>query len=496
MASQPTPAHPIQLASLPQPGTASSWGVGAGNAGDYAHQQPWAEPAAATQGPADATAVEDKDAASVTAIDEENDIIATAVGGVTTSFQDVAEEATSAVIAQTLSTAAQPAATETPAVVAAPDSHQLMPYVGQEDSAAAVEAAATSDHATPGDLAEVAAAASASLEPAVESAAASLTAAPFIDEALPAGVPTASATAQLHVDNLEVTASAAAPGPGSARTAAAGGDESTAQLPLTSTAVAPDELHDTVAVMEANSHAAADGPAVSDTTAAEGGGPSYLSASPGVASGDSESGNLAITSDLAAAELGMCPEAAQEAMVMPAAEAADSQQLGMGTTQTHIQTAHVTLHGSTDTLETSAKDSIEDEFFGSTAMDTEQVTAAEDLDAHMQTELADNCATSDAEGAELADYIATSDTELSESTCWPSSQSGAAVKGAADVDTADASMPMADGDLDRSGGLGISAEGGETWSSTSVVPSHGAFNLALSLGSHESTLPDMLSMLC
>ena len=41
-----------------------------------------------------------------------------------------------------------------------------------------------------------------------------------------------------------------------------------------------------------------------------------------------------------------------------------------------------------------------------------------------------------------------------------------------------------------------SAEGGETWSSTSVVPSHGAFNLALSLGSHESTLPDMLSMLC
>ena len=51
MASQPTPAHPIQLASLPQLGTASSWGVGAGNAGDYAHQQPWAEPAAATQGP-------------------------------------------------------------------------------------------------------------------------------------------------------------------------------------------------------------------------------------------------------------------------------------------------------------------------------------------------------------------------------------------------------------------------------------------------------------
>jgi len=86
MASQPTPAHPIQLASLPQLGTASSSGVGAGNAGDYAHQQPWAEPAAATQGPADATAVENKDAASVTAIDEENDIIATAVGGVTTSF--------------------------------------------------------------------------------------------------------------------------------------------------------------------------------------------------------------------------------------------------------------------------------------------------------------------------------------------------------------------------------------------------------------------------
>jgi len=86
MASQPTPAHPIQLASLPQLGTASSSVVGAGNAGDYAHQQPWAEPAAATQGPADATAVENKDAASVTAIDEENDIIATAVGGVTTSF--------------------------------------------------------------------------------------------------------------------------------------------------------------------------------------------------------------------------------------------------------------------------------------------------------------------------------------------------------------------------------------------------------------------------
>lgn len=89
---RPHPAHPPQLASLPQLGTASSWDIGAGIACDYAQQQPWAEPAAATQGPADATAVEDKVATSVTAVDAKTAIDARAVEGVTTS-QDVAEEA-------------------------------------------------------------------------------------------------------------------------------------------------------------------------------------------------------------------------------------------------------------------------------------------------------------------------------------------------------------------------------------------------------------------
>ena len=67
----------------------------------------------------------------------------------------------------------------------------------------------------------------------------------------------------------------------------------------------------------------------SDVSAAEGAGPSYLLASPGVASGDSESSSLAMGIDSAAAESGMCPECAQEAAAMdrPAAEAADGQQL-------------------------------------------------------------------------------------------------------------------------------------------------------------------------
>ena len=253
MASPPTPAYPPQLASVPQLGTASSWGVGAGIAGDYAHQQPWAEPAAATQAPADATTVGDKDAASVTAVDEKTAINAAAVEVVTTASQDAAEEATSAVIAQTLSSAAQPAVTEIAAAAATPDSNQRMPFARHGDTAVAVEAAAT--------LTEVAAAASASLEPAVDSSAASFTTGPGIDAPVSVDVPAAIPTAQLHGINVQVTIPAAAPGAGSAKTAAASGDESTPQLPLTCTAVAPDELHDTMAVLEADSHAAADVPA-------------------------------------------------------------------------------------------------------------------------------------------------------------------------------------------------------------------------------------------
>jgi len=179
----------------------------------------------------------------------------------------------------------------------------------------AVEAAATSMHTTAGASAEVAAAGSASLEPAVESAAASFTVVPGIDAPVSADVPTATPTAQLHVDNVEVTIPAAAPGPGSVGIAAAGSDESRPQLAVTSTAVAPDDLHGAVAVMEANSHAPAASAAASDVTAAGGGGPSYLLASPGpgVASGDSESGSLAMASDSAAAKSGMCPECAHEA---------------------------------------------------------------------------------------------------------------------------------------------------------------------------------------
>ncbi len=286
-------------------------------------------------------------------------------------------------------------------------------------------------HTTAGASAEVAAAASASLKSAVESAAASPAVVPGIDVPASADVPTASPTAQLHVDNGEVTSPAAAPGPGSVRTAAAGSDESRLQLSLTSTAVAPHELHGTVVVMEANSPAPADGATASDVTAAEDGAPSSLFASPGVASGDSESSSLAMASDLAATGLGICPEAA------------DGQQLGIGTVQTHIQTAHVTLHGSSDTLETSAGDSTEDDLCGSTAADIEQVVPAGDLDAHMGIELADSLVTSNAEGAELAKYVATSDAELSEVMCWPSSHSGAAVEAAADLDTVDASMHVA-----------------------------------------------------
>ena len=287
----------------------------------------------------------------------------------------------------------------------------------------------------------------------------------------------------------------------------------------------------------------------------------------------------------------------------------------MGTVQTYIQTAHVTLHGSNETFENSAGDSTEDVLCDSTAANSEQVVAVGDLHVHLGLQLADNFAISDVEGAELANYVANSDAELSKSMWWPFSQSAAAIEGAADVDTADASMPVAgvseaaedaatsaqagslheeqpaqqdaqlakhdaqpakhdaepaesvaehcttvaptsaadsgpimavasaahaapgraqllqetvcdphttsaadvlsiteqhitnaaadaemlqtesDGDLDRSGGLGISAEGGETWSSTSVVPSHWAFDLTVSLGSHESTLPGMLFML-
>lgn len=403
MPSPPIPAHPPHLASLPQLGTASSWDVGAGIEGDYA---PWAEPAAATQTPADATAVGDKVAASVTAVDEESDINATAVEGVVTVSPEAAEEAAPAVVAQTLSDAAQSAATETPAAAAS------------------------------------------ALAPAFESSVASFTVMPGIDAPESTNVPTVDATAQLHVSGVQLTSPAAALGPGSAVAAAAdfGSDESRPQLPLTSTAVASDDLHGIVAVMEANSHAPAASAAASDVTAASGGGPSYLLASPGVASGDSESSSLGMGSDSAAAKSGMYPECAHEAAAMdrPAAQAADGQQLGMGTVQTHIQTAHVTLHGSTDTLETSAVDSTEDDLCGSTAADTEQVVAAGDLDAHMGTELADSFATSDAEGAELAKYVATSDAELSESMCGPSSESGAAVEAAADVDTADASMPVPD----------------------------------------------------
>ncbi len=609
MAGPPIPAHPPQLASLPQLGTASSWDIGAGIAGDHAHQQPWAEPAAATQAPADATAVEDKVAASITAVDEKSAINATAVEGVATVSQEVAVEATSAsaMVAQTLSGAAQPAATETPAAAAAPNSSQRMPFARHEDTAVAVEAAATSTHTTAGAFAEIAAAASASLAPAIESSAASLMVVPGIDAPESDDVRAASATAQLYVDNVKVTSPAAAPGPGSAGTA--GSDESRPQLPLTSTAVAPYELHDIVAVMEADSHAPADGAASNDITAAEGGGPSYFLASPGIASGDSESGSPATASDSAAAESGMCPEAAHEAEEMDRhdALAADGQQLGMGTMLTHIQTAHVTLHGSTTTLGTSPGDRGEDGLSGSTAADTEQVVAAEDLDVHKGAELADSFATSVAEGSDLANHVAPSDAELSESTCWPSAQSAAAVEAAADVDTAESSMPAADVseaaedaatsaqagslheeqpaqqdaqpakhdaepaesvaehcptvaptaaaesgptvdvanedvaapgsvemlqdtlhatsaadvhsiteqhitnaaaaaemsqstsdlDPDSSGGPGIAAETGEDWSSTCVVMgSHGAFDSTLLLGTHESTLPGMLCMLC
>ena len=49
-----------------------------------------------------------------------------------------------------------------------------------------------------------------------------------------------------------------------------------------------------------------------------------------------------------------------------------------------------------------------------------------------------------------------------------------------------------DGDPDR-GGLEIAAENGEDWSSSSVVPSHVAFESTVS---RESTLPVMLCMLC
>lgn len=128
MTSPPIPAHAFQLASLPQLGTASSWDAGASIAGDYAHQQPWAEPAAATQGPADATAVEDEVAASVTAVDEKSANNATAVKGAVTVSQEVAEEATPAMVAQAVSTAPQHATTESPAVAAAPDSNQLVPF--------------------------------------------------------------------------------------------------------------------------------------------------------------------------------------------------------------------------------------------------------------------------------------------------------------------------------------------------------------------------------
>ena len=49
-----------------------------------------------------------------------------------------------------------------------------------------------------------------------------------------------------------------------------------------------------------------------------------------------------------------------------------------------------------------------------------------------------------------------------------------------------------DGDPDR-GGLEIAAENGEDWSSSSVVPSHVAFESTVS---RESTLPGMLCRLC